>query len=100
MSERKHKREPERLVEFNREELGFILEPVQVEVGSGYSISVSYDEDNSPIIDVKTYGDVDLAKLRKDIERVYPNAQIRQLSQQPSVTIVKKRRGKSKAKKK
>ncbi len=98
MPERKHRREPENIIELDREELGFVLEPAQVEVGSGYAISVSYDEDENPIIDVKTYGKVDVAKLRKEIKRVYPNAQIRRLSQTPSVTIVRKRRSKSKAK--
>lgn len=97
MPERKHRREPEN-VESDREELGFVLEPAQVEVGSGYAISVSYDKDENPIIDVKTYGEVDVAKLRKEIKRVYPNAQIRRLSQTPSVTIVRKRGSKSKAK--
>jgi len=100
MPERKRRREPENLIEIDREELGFVLEPTQVEVGSGYAISVSYDEDENPIIDVKTYGEVDIAKLRKDIERVYPNAQIRQLSQTRSVTVVKKRKSKSKVIKK
>jgi len=100
MPERKRRREPENLIEVDREELGFVLEPRQVEVGSGYAVSVSYDENENPIIDVKTYGEVDIAKLRKDIERVYPNAQIRQLSQTRSVTVVKKRKGKSKVIKK
>jgi hypothetical protein len=98
MPERKHRRESENIIELDSEELGFVLEPAEVEVGSGYSISVSYDEDGKPIIDVKTYGEVDIAKLRKEIKRVYPNAQIRRLSQTPSVAIVRKRRGKSKVK--
>jgi hypothetical protein len=101
MSERKHKRElRESLIESNREELEFVLEPAQIEVGSGYAISVSYNEDDNPIIDVKTYGDVNIAKLRKDIERLYPNAQIRHLSKEPSVTVVKRQSGRSKVKKK
>jgi hypothetical protein len=100
MPERKHRRESEKIIEFDREELGFVLEPADVEVGSGYSISVSYDEDENPIIDVKTYGEVDIAKLRKEIKRVYPNAQIRRLSQTPSVAIVRKRSSKRKAKNK
>jgi hypothetical protein len=100
MRERKHKRQQENIIELDREELGFVLEPAQVEVGSGYAISVSYDKDENPIIDVKTYGEVDVAKLQKEIKRVYPKAQIRRLSQTPSVTIVRKRRSKSKAKRK
>jgi hypothetical protein len=100
MAEKKHKRESESLIELDSEELGFVLEPTQVEVGSGYTVSVSYDENEKPIIDVKTYGEVDIAKLRKEIERIFPNAQIRQLNQTQSVTIVKKRKRKRNIKKK
>jgi hypothetical protein len=100
MPERKHKREPESLIELDTKELGFVLEPTQVEVGSGYTISVSYDENEKPIIDVKTYGEVDTAKIRREIERVFPNAQIRQLNQTRSVTIVKKRKHKRSVKEK
>jgi hypothetical protein len=94
MPERKHKREPESLIELDSEELGFVLEPTQIEVGSGYTISVSYDENEKPVVDVKTYGEVDFTKLRREIERAYPNAQIRQINQTSSVTIVKKRKRK------
>jgi hypothetical protein len=100
MPERKHKREPESFIELDTKDLGFVLEPTQVEVGSGYTISVSYDENEKPIIDVKTYGEVDTAKIRREIERVFPNAQIRQLNQTRSVTIVKKRKHKRSVKKK
>lgn len=99
MAEKKHKRESESLIELDSEELGFVLEPTQVEVGSGYTVSVSYDENEKPIIDVKTYGEVDIAKLRKEIERIFPNAQIRQLNQAQLVTIVKKRKRKPNIKK-
>ena len=99
MAEKKHKRESESLIELDSEELGFVLEPTQVEVGSGYTVSVSYDENEKPIIDVKTYGEVDIAKLRKEIERIFPNAQIRQLNQTQTVTIVKKRKRKPNIKK-
>ena len=92
MPERKHKREPESLIELDPEELGFVLEPTQIEVGSGYTISVSYDKNEKQIVDVKTYGEVDIAKLRRDIEQAFPNAKIRQLNQTRSVTIVKKKK--------
>ncbi len=94
MSERKTKRASGSLVEADSEELGFVLEPTQVEVGSGYTVSVSYDEGEKPIVDVKTYGEVDIAKLRREIKRIFPNAQIRQLNQPRTVTIVKKRKRK------
>jgi len=99
MAERKQKREPYSSIELTCEETGFVLEPTQVEVGSGYTVSVSYDENEKPIIDVKTYGEVDIAKVRRELERVFPNAQIRQLNQTQSVTIVKKRKRKSNIKK-
>ena len=92
MPEAKHKHEPESLIELDTEELGFVLEPTQIEVGSGYTISVSYDENEKQIVDVKTYGEVDIAKLRRDIERAFPNAKIRQLNQTRSVTIVRKKK--------
>jgi hypothetical protein len=94
MAERKHKRESEGFAELDSEEVGFVLEPTQVEVGSGYTVSVSYDENEKPIIDVKTYGEVDITRLRREIERAFPNAQIRRLKQTQSVTIVKKRKRK------
>jgi hypothetical protein len=92
MPERKHKREPESFIELDNEELGFVLEPTQIEVGSGYTISVSYDENEKQIVDVKTYGEVDIAKLRRDLERAFPNAKIRQLNKTKSVTIVRKKK--------
>jgi len=100
MPERKHKRGPKNFIELDSEEMGFVLEPTQVEVGSGYAISLSYDENEKPIVDVKTYGEVDIAKIRKEIERVFPNAQIRRLNQTDAVTIVKKRKRKRTTKRK
>jgi len=100
MAEKKHKRESESFIEIDTEESGFILEPTQVEIGSGYTVSVNYDENEKPVIDVKTYGEVDIPKLRKEIEHIFPNARIRQLNQTQSVTIAKKRKRKHKIKKK
>jgi hypothetical protein len=97
MAERKHKRETEDIE--TDEETGFILEPTQLEIGSGYTLSVNYDENEKPIISVKTYGEVDVMKLRREIEKLFPNAQINQLNQTHSITVVKKRKGKSKRKK-
>jgi hypothetical protein len=96
MAERKHKRETEDIE--TEEETGFILEPTQLEIGSGYTLSVNYDENEKPIINVKTYGQVDVIKLRREIEKLFPNAQINQLNQSHSITVVK-RKGKSKRKK-
>jgi hypothetical protein len=100
MTERKHKRASEDVVEIDAEETGFILEPAQVEVGSGYAIAVSYDENENPVVDIKTYGQVNLAQVRREIERTFPNAQIRQLNQARSVTVVKTGKAKRGRKKK
>jgi hypothetical protein len=99
MAERKHKRESEN-PEIECEDLGFVLEPTKIEVGSGYTLCVRYDENEKPVIDVKTYGQVDLSKLRTDIERSFPNALIRQLNRSESVTVVKKREKRKKSQKK
>jgi hypothetical protein len=100
MAERKHKRPSGDVVEIETEEAGFILEPAQVEVGSGYAIAVTYDENENPVVDLKTYGQVNLAQVRREIERTFPKAQIRQLNQAGSVTVVKKGKAKRTSKKK
>jgi hypothetical protein len=98
MTERKSKHGTEENIELGNEEAGFILEPAQVEVGSGYTVAVSYDEHDKPIIDVKTYGQVDTAKMRREIERVFPNAKIRQHAQETSISIARKSKKKPKNK--
>ncbi|MEM1566786.1 MAG: hypothetical protein QW510_06900 [Candidatus Bathyarchaeia archaeon] len=100
MSEKKQKRETPSHVELSLpEDLGFILEPAKIEIGSGYTVSLTYDEEGKPIVDVKTYGDVDSAKIKRDIERLYPNAQIRHINEEPTVTIVRKSQRKRRIKK-
>ena len=100
MSEKRHKRELAEHIKLEMEDVGFILEPTQIEVGSGYTVSVSYDEEEKPIVDVKTYGEVDMVKLRKEIRKVFPEAEIRNLTPTSSVTIVKKRRKRQKTSRK
>lgn len=58
------------------------------EGGSGYSISVSYDEKGKPIVKVETQGGVDVTALQKDIEQRYPGARIEGLEKQPLIRIV------------
>ena len=89
LTDRKSKRGSESNVEVDPEDMNFILEPSRIEVGSGYTLAVSHDENEKLIIDVKTYGHVDLAQLRKDITRIFPDAQIRRLNQTGSVTVVR-----------
>ncbi|MBS7620803.1 hypothetical protein KEJ32_01565 [Candidatus Bathyarchaeota archaeon] len=97
MAEKRHKREATSPIKLDlAEDSGFILEPAKIEIGSGYAVSLSYDEEGNPVVDVKTYGDVDLSKIRRDIERLCPDAKIRQLNQEPTVTVVRKRKSKRK----
>lgn len=99
VSEKKQKRETSSHVELSLpEDLGFILEPAKIEIGLGYAVSLTYDEEGNPIVDLKTYGDVDTTRIRRDIERLYPNVQIRLINEEPTVTIVKKNKRKRKTK--
>ncbi|HYB68849.1 MAG TPA: hypothetical protein VEC97_04815 [Candidatus Acidoferrales bacterium] len=99
MAERKNKRGSENSVTVDSEDLSFILEPNHVEVGSGYTVAVSYGEDERPIVDVKTYGQVDIAQLRRDIGRAFPDAHIRRLNQARSVSVTKVKQRKKKSRK-
>jgi len=89
MAERKHKRGSEDISELD-EDTGIVVEPAQIELGSGYTLAISYDENERPVVDIKTYGQVDLAQLRREIEGVFPNAQIRQKEQSHTVMVAKK----------
>jgi len=86
MAEHKH----ETIIEVDQEEAAFTIEPAQVEIGSGYTLCVKYDENENPLVDVKTYGQVDMTKLLKEIKKAFPNAQIRQLNQNQPVIVTKK----------
>ncbi len=88
MSERKTRRN-ENLIELDPEDMAFTLEPARIEIGSGYAVSISYDEHEKPVIDVTTYGRVDLGKLQREISEAFPNCRIRQLNRSPTVTVVK-----------
>jgi len=99
MAERKHKRGSEGIAELD-EDASVVLEPAQIELGSGYTLAVSYDENERPVVDIKTYGQVDFERLRREIEGVFPNAHIRQKGQQQTVTIAKKNKRKLGAAKK
>ena len=56
--------------------------------GSGYSMSVTYDEAGKPVVQVRTYGGVDEAELRRDIEQKYPGAKIEGSEKKPLIRIV------------
>jgi len=56
--------------------------------GSGYSISVTYDEHGKPVVQAKTRGDVNVSELQKDLEERYPGARIEGLEGKPLIRIV------------
>ena len=75
MPERKRKKRFFDLFGFGEED--FLFGQELAEGGSRYSLPVTYDETGKPVVQVKTYGDVDTAKLRRDIEQRYPGAKLR-----------------------
>jgi len=101
MSERKNKRVSEtENVEEDSEETTFLVEPTPVEIGAGYTVAVSHDENEREVIDVKTYGQVDMSLLRKEIQRAFPDADIRRFNQADSVTVFRTSKKKNKSRKK
>ena len=96
MPERKRKRRFFDLFGFDEEDFLF-EEPTKG--GSGYSRSVTYDEKGKPVVQVKTYGDVDTAELRKDIEQRYQRAKIEGLEKKPLIRIIDEEEKKSEAEK-
>jgi len=90
MSERKRKRRgPFDIFGFDEDSFPFgsELEPTRGK-GSGYSMSVTYDDKGKPVVKVQTYGDVDVAELRRDIQQRYPGAKIEGLEKQPLIRVV------------
>jgi hypothetical protein len=75
---------------FDLEETGFVINPAKVEIGSGYAVTVAYDENDDAIVDVKTYGNVDMAKVHMELETLFPKARIRHLVPTSSVALIRK----------
>ena len=90
MSERKRKRGFD-LFDFDLDKEGFPFGHELGGSGSGYSISVTYDEKGKPVVRVETYGNVDTAALRKDIEQRYPGSRIEGLEKQPLIRVVEEK---------
>ena len=65
---------------------------------SGYSVSVVYNSDGKPIVNVKTHGNFDREALEKEIREMYPNAEIRGLEKKSIVREVGKEENKEKKK--
>lgn len=88
MSDRKRKKRFFQLFGFDEEDFLPGQEKAGRESRTGYSISVTYDDAGKPVVHVMTYGDVDEAGLRKDIEKRYPEAKIEGLEKKPLIRIV------------
>jgi len=56
--------------------------------GSGYSISVTYDERGKPVVQVKIRGEVDVNELRRDLKERYPDAKIEGLNEKPLIRVI------------
>jgi hypothetical protein len=75
-------------IDFDEEEEEFPLEREPISIDSGYSMSITYDEEGRPTVHVKTYGNVNKNQLRKEIEQRYPDARIVGLETEPLIRIV------------
>ncbi len=84
MTETKHRKNSQDLDE---PEHYILTEPANIEIASGYCISVKYDKDGRPLIYVKKYGDVDTKGLRREIERNYPGAAIQGLEKRKLIVM-------------
>jgi hypothetical protein len=95
LSQRRTKHE-ETSAKIDLEETDFAITPAKVEIGSGYSVAVGYDENNEPILNVKTFGTVDVVKVQRELEDLFPSARIRHLNPASSVALIKKSKKKRK----
>jgi len=86
MPEKKKKRGFFDICDFGEED--FLFDNSVPSGGSGYSISVTYDEHGKPVVRAKIHGDVDVSELRKDLEEKYPGARIEGLEEKPLIRIV------------
>ncbi|RLI21999.1 hypothetical protein DRO54_02220 [Candidatus Bathyarchaeota archaeon] len=83
------------------EDVSFIVEtePEPLEVGSACSFSLNYDDKGVPLIHVKTYGNVDVSKLRQMILKRYPEARLKVL-EMPAIELRKPPKPRRKKRKK
>lgn len=83
------------------EDVSFIIEaePKPLEIESACSFSMSYGNNGIPSIHIKTYGEVDLTKLKQMIQERYPEAKLKVL-QMPEIELNKPAKPKRKKRKK
>lgn len=67
----------------------FFLEPAQVEIGSGYTVKINYDENDGAVLDIKTYGQVDTTWLRHELKRAFPKIHVHRFRQATPGTVLK-----------
>ncbi|MEA2089151.1 MAG: hypothetical protein U9O89_00095 [Thermoproteota archaeon] len=98
MSEQKRKKESPGILDVDGK--SFLLKSEPIVVGSGYSLSITDDdeEEGEPVIHVKTYGEIDVTKLRREIKQKYPKARIEGLTEQPLILVLSKGKKESQGK--
>jgi len=89
MTNRKTKQSEANPVEATMTEHPFFLEPAQVEIGSGYTLKINYDENDAPVLDIKTYGQVDTTWLRHELKRTFPKIQVHRFRQATPETVLR-----------
>ena len=91
MTENNRKKDSTGLSQIDEPEQFILTEPEPLEIASGYSISITYDKEGTPLISVKKYGEVDVRGLRREIERGYPGAAIQGLERPKRIAMNAKR---------
>jgi len=86
MPEKKKKKGFFDILDFGEED--FLLDDSFQSSSSGYSISVTYDEQGKPIVQARIHGDMDVSELRKELEEKYPGAKIEGIDKKPLIRIV------------
>jgi len=75
-----------------------LLKNESIELGAGCSISLDHNTE-VPIVYVKTYGEVDIALLRRKLEQKYPEAIIEGLNPNTPAYVRMKKKRKASSKK-
>lgn len=88
MIDRKNKRVADTNIGVNSNVENLVLEPTQIEIGSGYTVKISYDENERAVLDIKTYGQVDTVWLRRELKRAFPKIQVHRLTQANGESVV------------
>lgn len=88
MSEQKRKKKSAEILDVDGKSFLLKSEPIEVDAGYSMSITDGDKENREPVVHVKTYGDVDVTKLRKEIKQKYPKAKVEVMTEHPSILVV------------